>query len=308
MARPTATRPHLKRSAFFDVVGGSNGSCGGDYLCTGTRGYDAPRASALQRPHRPLVLRPERKSPARTGTLPLQGGAFRCTSGELRHRRPSVRGSPDTPSSSRRRSAGCAVTRASRGTSTARGRRHLGARLDVAYAAGPGSRPRHRLRLSRDDHRPLQRPRHRSAAGRITDASGLRPRPRPCVGPPAPPPDRRPATGEVGSASAPTHPVDSPGDQRHRRRCHRACPGLPRGGAPDQRRAHDLAPTDFRRRPGRLRGARRIPRHTLDQGREQGLGDRHRDLDDRPDDSRGQRHPGKVRGLAAKALIPDPPT
>ncbi|MFN8099125.1 MAG: S8 family serine peptidase [Dermatophilaceae bacterium] len=36
------TTPYLKRSAFFDVVGGSNGSCGGDYLCTGTKGYDAP--------------------------------------------------------------------------------------------------------------------------------------------------------------------------------------------------------------------------------------------------------------------------
>lgn len=29
-------------SAIYDVVGGSNGSCGGDYLCTGKVGYDAP--------------------------------------------------------------------------------------------------------------------------------------------------------------------------------------------------------------------------------------------------------------------------
>jgi subtilase family serine protease len=28
--------------AFFDTVGGSNGYCGGDYLCTGLPGYDAP--------------------------------------------------------------------------------------------------------------------------------------------------------------------------------------------------------------------------------------------------------------------------
>jgi hypothetical protein len=28
--------------SFFDVVGGSNGYCGGDYLCTGLLGYDAP--------------------------------------------------------------------------------------------------------------------------------------------------------------------------------------------------------------------------------------------------------------------------
>ena len=30
------------RSGFFDVIGGSNGFCGGDYLCTALKGYDAP--------------------------------------------------------------------------------------------------------------------------------------------------------------------------------------------------------------------------------------------------------------------------
>lgn len=34
--------PYQHRSGFKDVVGGSNGYCGGDYLCTGVRGYDAP--------------------------------------------------------------------------------------------------------------------------------------------------------------------------------------------------------------------------------------------------------------------------
>ena len=29
-------------SAFFDVMGGSNGSCGGVYLCNGLPGYDGP--------------------------------------------------------------------------------------------------------------------------------------------------------------------------------------------------------------------------------------------------------------------------
>lgn len=29
-------------SAFYDVVGGRNGPCGGDYLCNGLKGYDAP--------------------------------------------------------------------------------------------------------------------------------------------------------------------------------------------------------------------------------------------------------------------------
>jgi hypothetical protein len=29
-------------SAFFDVTSGSNGSCGGSYLCTGKAGYDGP--------------------------------------------------------------------------------------------------------------------------------------------------------------------------------------------------------------------------------------------------------------------------
>jgi hypothetical protein len=36
-------------SAFYDVVGGSNGFCGGDYLCTGLPGYDAP--TGLGTPH-----------------------------------------------------------------------------------------------------------------------------------------------------------------------------------------------------------------------------------------------------------------
>jgi len=33
---------YLHRSGLKDVVGGSNGYCGGDYLCTGLAGYDAP--------------------------------------------------------------------------------------------------------------------------------------------------------------------------------------------------------------------------------------------------------------------------
>jgi hypothetical protein len=32
------------RSGFYDVVGGSSGYCGGDYLCNGKVGYDAPTA------------------------------------------------------------------------------------------------------------------------------------------------------------------------------------------------------------------------------------------------------------------------
>lgn len=34
--------PYRHRSGLQDVVGGSNGSCGGDYLCTARKGYDAP--------------------------------------------------------------------------------------------------------------------------------------------------------------------------------------------------------------------------------------------------------------------------
>jgi subtilase family serine protease len=34
--------PYKHRSGLLDVVGGSNGYCGGDYLCTGVKGYDAP--------------------------------------------------------------------------------------------------------------------------------------------------------------------------------------------------------------------------------------------------------------------------
>jgi hypothetical protein len=34
--------PYLHSSALFDVTSGSNGSCGGSYLCTGAVGYDGP--------------------------------------------------------------------------------------------------------------------------------------------------------------------------------------------------------------------------------------------------------------------------
>jgi subtilase family serine protease len=40
---------YAHRAAFYDVVGGSNGYCGGDYLCTGKRGYDAP--TGMGTPH-----------------------------------------------------------------------------------------------------------------------------------------------------------------------------------------------------------------------------------------------------------------
>ena len=34
--------PYANLSSIFDVVGGSNGSCGGSYLCTSVSGYDGP--------------------------------------------------------------------------------------------------------------------------------------------------------------------------------------------------------------------------------------------------------------------------
>jgi hypothetical protein len=34
--------PYGNISALFDVTSGSNGSCGGSYLCTGKVGYDGP--------------------------------------------------------------------------------------------------------------------------------------------------------------------------------------------------------------------------------------------------------------------------
>jgi Subtilase family len=37
-----ASRIYAHPSALHDVVGGSNGFCGGDYLCTGLKGYDGP--------------------------------------------------------------------------------------------------------------------------------------------------------------------------------------------------------------------------------------------------------------------------
>jgi subtilase family serine protease len=34
--------PYSHTSSLFDVTSGSNGSCGGSYLCTGGPGYDGP--------------------------------------------------------------------------------------------------------------------------------------------------------------------------------------------------------------------------------------------------------------------------
>jgi subtilase family serine protease len=36
------SKPYSNPSALFDVLSGSNGSCGGSYLCTGGAGYDGP--------------------------------------------------------------------------------------------------------------------------------------------------------------------------------------------------------------------------------------------------------------------------
>jgi subtilase family serine protease len=41
-ATVTPQKLYGEPSAFFDATGGSNGYCGGDYLCTGLPGYDAP--------------------------------------------------------------------------------------------------------------------------------------------------------------------------------------------------------------------------------------------------------------------------
>lgn len=38
----TPAYPYAHASSLFDVVGGSNGSCGGSYLCTSVSGYDGP--------------------------------------------------------------------------------------------------------------------------------------------------------------------------------------------------------------------------------------------------------------------------
>ena len=38
----SAAQAYRTPSAFYDVVGGLNGHCGGDYLCNGLKGYDAP--------------------------------------------------------------------------------------------------------------------------------------------------------------------------------------------------------------------------------------------------------------------------
>jgi hypothetical protein len=40
--KDTASLAYANPTAFFDVTSGSNGSCGGTYLCTGKAGYDGP--------------------------------------------------------------------------------------------------------------------------------------------------------------------------------------------------------------------------------------------------------------------------
>ena len=37
-----ASLPYANTASLFDVTSGSNGSCGGSYLCTGKIGYDGP--------------------------------------------------------------------------------------------------------------------------------------------------------------------------------------------------------------------------------------------------------------------------
>lgn len=41
----TNRMPYAEPSAYFDTIGGDNGTCGGDYLCKGLKGYDAPASS-----------------------------------------------------------------------------------------------------------------------------------------------------------------------------------------------------------------------------------------------------------------------
>jgi subtilase family serine protease len=38
----SASTPYSHTSALFDVKSGSNGSCGGSYLCAAVTGYDGP--------------------------------------------------------------------------------------------------------------------------------------------------------------------------------------------------------------------------------------------------------------------------
>ncbi len=42
VAATFGSNPYAHRTALFDVIGGSNGSCGGSYLCTAVAGYDGP--------------------------------------------------------------------------------------------------------------------------------------------------------------------------------------------------------------------------------------------------------------------------
>jgi hypothetical protein len=55
-ATEMGSRPYATPSALNDVTSGSNGSCGGSYLCTGTVGYDGP--TGLGTPNGPAAFAP----------------------------------------------------------------------------------------------------------------------------------------------------------------------------------------------------------------------------------------------------------
>src|SRR5207302_10916700 len=49
-----AAYPYANTSGLFDISSGSNGSCGGSYLCTGTPAYDGP--TGLGTPNGPAAF------------------------------------------------------------------------------------------------------------------------------------------------------------------------------------------------------------------------------------------------------------
>jgi subtilase family serine protease len=70
-------------SLFFDVVSGSNGSCGGSYLCTGAPGYDGP--TGVGSPNgvapAPAVATPANTSPPAISGTPTEGQTLTSNQG-----------------------------------------------------------------------------------------------------------------------------------------------------------------------------------------------------------------------------------
>jgi len=72
-----ASYPYAQTSALFDILSGSNGSCGGSYLCTAAAGYDGP--TGLGTPNNSAAFGPAQPA---LGALSFTSAAQTLTAGQ----------------------------------------------------------------------------------------------------------------------------------------------------------------------------------------------------------------------------------